>query len=185
MIAPPSIKPGAGEYKWLNDLPVADAPPWLIEAAREKPKPEKAKKPSSRASASDQAQATSFRSARGTSKQPCRCRSPRDRSSPNGNSEQRRRELARVEPDRDGGVRCDRWVGRRVCNVRQVVAEDPGYDADDTEGKWKALEKGPPTEISVGTIFYLADQASPTWRSEYRLSSMSDAIQADKPDKVE
>ena len=60
VIAPPSIKPGAGEYKWLNDLPVADAPLWLIEAAREKPKPEKAKKPSSRASASDQAQATSY-----------------------------------------------------------------------------------------------------------------------------
>jgi Bifunctional DNA primase/polymerase, N-terminal len=46
VIAPPSVKPDAGKYKWLNDLPVTDAPPWLIQAAREKPKPEKVKKSS-------------------------------------------------------------------------------------------------------------------------------------------
>src|ERR1700746_3445433 len=43
VIAPPSIKPGVGEYRWLNDLPIADAPAWLIEAASKKA----AKKPSS------------------------------------------------------------------------------------------------------------------------------------------
>ena len=33
VIAPPSIKPGAGAYKWLNDAHVAEAPVWLIELA--------------------------------------------------------------------------------------------------------------------------------------------------------
>ena len=36
-IAPPSVKPGVGQYKWLNDAPVANAPVWLIEAVS-KPK---------------------------------------------------------------------------------------------------------------------------------------------------
>ncbi len=32
VIAPPSIKPGVGEYKWLNDKPIAEAPAWLVAA---------------------------------------------------------------------------------------------------------------------------------------------------------
>ena len=48
MIAPPSVKPGVGEYRWLNDLPIADAPAWLIERTTKqkvakKPKIKKAK----------------------------------------------------------------------------------------------------------------------------------------------
>jgi hypothetical protein len=31
VIAPPSVKAGAGAYRWLNDLPVADAPQWLLD----------------------------------------------------------------------------------------------------------------------------------------------------------
>src|SRR4051794_21938831 len=31
VIAPPSTHPRGGQYRWLNDLDVADAPPWLIE----------------------------------------------------------------------------------------------------------------------------------------------------------
>ena len=31
VIAPPSVRPGKGVYRWLNDLPIADAPAWLLE----------------------------------------------------------------------------------------------------------------------------------------------------------
>jgi Bifunctional DNA primase/polymerase, N-terminal/AAA domain len=31
VIAPPSVKAGVGAYRWLNDLPVADAPQWLLD----------------------------------------------------------------------------------------------------------------------------------------------------------
>lgn len=34
VLVPPSIKPGVGEYKWRNDLPVADAPPWLLDLVK-------------------------------------------------------------------------------------------------------------------------------------------------------
>jgi hypothetical protein len=186
VIAPPSIKPGAGEYKWLNDLPVADAPPWLIEAAREKPKPEKAKKPSSRAPASEQSRATSYFEALGE-----RENSPAD-------ADLAEIEAALMEIPNNAAVNWQEWnrigmavfaatggSGAGLAMFDRWSQKYPGYDADDTEAKWKALEKCPPTEISVGTIFYLADQASPTWRSEYRLLSLSDGIQADKTDKVE
>ena len=40
VIAPPSAKPGKGSYRWRNDLPIADAPQWLLDrilAGKEKP----------------------------------------------------------------------------------------------------------------------------------------------------
>ena len=36
VIAPPSIRPGKGRYRWINNHPVADAPTWLIELCRDK-----------------------------------------------------------------------------------------------------------------------------------------------------
>jgi RecA-family ATPase len=30
VLAPPSVKPGVGVYRWRNLLPIADAPPWLL-----------------------------------------------------------------------------------------------------------------------------------------------------------
>jgi putative DNA primase/helicase len=38
VLAPPSLRPGKGRYRWLHRAPVADAPPWLIKLAQ-KPKP--------------------------------------------------------------------------------------------------------------------------------------------------
>ena len=40
VVAPPSVKPGKGAYKWRNDLAIADAPQWLLDkivAGKEKP----------------------------------------------------------------------------------------------------------------------------------------------------
>jgi hypothetical protein len=31
VIAPPSVRPGVGAYRWLNDAPIADAPQWLLD----------------------------------------------------------------------------------------------------------------------------------------------------------
>jgi hypothetical protein len=33
VVAPPSIKPDVGAYRWINNLPIADAPQWLVKAA--------------------------------------------------------------------------------------------------------------------------------------------------------
>ena len=35
VLAPPSIKPGKGAYRWLNDLAIAAAPEWLNQLARD------------------------------------------------------------------------------------------------------------------------------------------------------
>jgi hypothetical protein len=37
VVAPPSVKPGVGSYKWMNDFAIADAPDWLIALCQEKP----------------------------------------------------------------------------------------------------------------------------------------------------
>jgi hypothetical protein len=34
VLAPPSIKPGVGAYKWRNNLPIAEAPPWLLDLVK-------------------------------------------------------------------------------------------------------------------------------------------------------
>jgi hypothetical protein len=42
VVAPPSIKPGKGAYSWRNELPIADAPQWLLDriaAGKEMPEP--------------------------------------------------------------------------------------------------------------------------------------------------
>jgi hypothetical protein len=45
--------------------------------------------------------------------------------------------------------------------------KSPKYNAHTTAQKWAAFFKSPPTQIGAGTIFHLADQASPTWRQEF------------------
>jgi hypothetical protein len=40
VVAPPSIKPGVGAYRWRKRGAVADAPDWLIELAKQEPQPE-------------------------------------------------------------------------------------------------------------------------------------------------
>jgi hypothetical protein len=48
-VAPPSIHPSGAVYRWLNDLPPAPAPAWLIELALRRPPP--APLPASRSTA--------------------------------------------------------------------------------------------------------------------------------------
>jgi hypothetical protein len=165
VIAPPSIKPGVGEYRWLNDLPVAHAPAWLIEATSKK----ETKKPSSRAPAGAQAQVKSKLE-----------RHHDDKA--NGDLEEI--EWALMAIPNDASVNWAEWnrISMAVFAATDGSAAGfamfdrwsqkySGYDPDDTDAKWGALEKCPPTEIGAGTLFYLADQASPTWRSDHRLES--------------
>lgn len=40
VLAPPSVRPGKGSYRWLNSLAIAKAPDWLLQAATKPPLPE-------------------------------------------------------------------------------------------------------------------------------------------------
>jgi hypothetical protein len=177
VIAPPSIKPGVGEYRWLNDLPIADAPAWLIEAASKK----EVKKSSSCAPAAEQAQAKNNFERRHHLK---------------ADADLDEIEAALMAIPNDASVNWEEWnrIGMAVFSATGGSAAGfaifdkwsqkfPGYNADDTAAKWEWLEKCPPTEIGAGTIFYLADQASPSWRRDYVMSLICpDPIQCDRLD---
>jgi hypothetical protein len=45
--------------------------------------------------------------------------------------------------------------------------KSPKYNAYNTAQKWAAFFKSSPTRIGAGTIFHLANEASPDWREEY------------------
>lgn len=51
-----------------------------------------------------------------------------------------------------------------------------GYDAKNTRERWKAISKSPPNQIGAGTIFYLADRASPGWRAALQPTSLDDFV---------
>jgi hypothetical protein len=40
------------------------------------------------------------------------------------------------------------------------------YEADETRKAWRAITDSPPNQIGAGTLFYLANQASPGWREQ-------------------
>ncbi|OSI79306.1 hypothetical protein BSZ21_01510 [Bradyrhizobium canariense] len=172
VIAPPSIKPGVGEYRWLNDLPIADAPVWLIEAAT---KQKEGKKSSSRASARENAQAKHGLEQR---------RERRHQLNVGGDLDEIQAALMAIP--NHASVNWAEWnriamavfaaTGGSTAGLAMFdnwSQKYPAYDADATEAKWNALETCPPTEIGVGTLFYLADQASPTWRADYRLAAIA------------
>jgi hypothetical protein len=49
----------------------------------------------------------------------------------------------------------------------------PGYNAKDTADRWRAYAKSLPTKITGATIFYLANQARPGWRSEAEVAKLN------------
>jgi hypothetical protein len=51
-----------------------------------------------------------------------------------------------------------------------------GYDAKDTRQRWEAIGKSPPNRIGAGTIFYLADRASPGWRAALKPITRDDFV---------
>jgi len=63
--------------------------------------------------------------------------------------------------------------------------KSPKYDARITAEKWAAFFKSPPTHIGAGTIFHLADQASPTWRQEFETSKSSGQHQTASTGNIE
>jgi hypothetical protein len=41
VIAPPTVRPGVGDYRWINHIPIAEPPAWLIELKDRQPPPPK------------------------------------------------------------------------------------------------------------------------------------------------
>ena len=50
------------------------------------------------------------------------------------------------------------------------------YDAQKTRDKWEALTRSPPNQIGAGTLFHLANEASPGWRHGPALNKRLDEL---------
>jgi bifunctional DNA primase/polymerase-like protein/primase-like protein len=151
-VVPPSIKPGKGAYRWINDLPVATAPDWLLELVR---KDQSEPRNFDREPEADIAQLTLAMA-----------------MIPNADLswEEWNRVGMALFAATGGSVEgfglFDAWSQR-----------SSKYDAAVTQDKWeKKFGSCPPRKIGAGTIFHKAEMAVPGW--EVRLYFNDKKIEA-------
>ena len=152
VIAPPSVKPGKGSYRWLNAHNIADAPEWLIKLAsgpndtRQAPKKKLATNNIAEVAAAVDV-------------------IPNDIPGWEDWNRMMMAIWAATGGSEEGFEIADRWCAKRE-----------GYDANKTRQRWEAISKSPPNRIGAGTIFYLADRASPVWRAALKPISVDDFV---------
>jgi Bifunctional DNA primase/polymerase, N-terminal/Primase C terminal 2 (PriCT-2) len=139
VIAPPT-KTKKGVYRWVNDLPIADAPDWLIKLVEKSERPQRV-----------------------------------PNAAPNAKYEliedDKLREVMTCVPN-DEDTDWDSWnrVGLALYAATngssfglelfdEWSARSGKYDAANTEDKWSKFETSPPNNISVRTLFFLANAA--------------------------
>ena len=161
VIAPPSIRPGKGTYRWLNAAPIADAPPWLIElvTAGDSDAPHKANsEPEADPALLAAAMAVIPNDAVHADKPP-------------GVTQQEYNKIgmacfAAFGGSAEGFAAFDAWARK-----------SKKYHGGTVE-RWNNYRKHPPSNIGAGTIIFMADEASPGWREAYEETSMDDATRA-------
>jgi Bifunctional DNA primase/polymerase, N-terminal/Primase C terminal 2 (PriCT-2) len=137
VIAPPSVKPGKGAYHWVNAHDIAAAPEWLIELAS---RPDDARQaPNNKLAADDIAELAAAADV-----------IPNDIDGWEGWNRVMMAIWAATGGSEEGFEIADRWC-----------AKWEGYDARNTRQRWEAISRSPPDRIGAGTIFNLADRASP------------------------
>jgi Bifunctional DNA primase/polymerase, N-terminal/Primase C terminal 2 (PriCT-2) len=141
VIAPPSVKPGKGTYRWLNVHDLADAPKWLVELASEPGDVKQA--PNKKLEADDIAALAAAVDV-----------IPNEINGWEDWNTALMAIWAATGGSEEGFEIADRWC-----------AKWKGYDAKNTRQRWEAISKSPPNRIGAGTIFYLAEKASPGWRA--------------------
>jgi hypothetical protein len=55
-------------------------------------------------------------------------------------------------------------------------AKWPHYDPAYTQNRWETYRRSPPNRIGAGTVFHLADEASPGWREKKKAEKAGNAI---------
>jgi len=161
VIAPPSLRPGKGQYRWLNAVPIADAPQWLIELAT--------------ASDSDAPHV-----ANGDPEADPDLLAAAMVEIPND----------AVHADKPPGVTQHEYNKVGMACFAAFGGSAKGFEAFDTwarkskkyhggtKEQWKNYRKYPPSNIGAGSIIRWANKASPGWREAYEEASMDDATRA-------
>jgi putative DNA primase/helicase len=172
VLAPPSVRPAKGDkpegvYRWLNKLPIADAPYWLIERLV-KIKVEHI--PSGSDPQDDPAKiAAAFEVI------------------PNpdlGWDDWNNRAMAlwrATGGSEQGLIILDRWSQKSI-----------KYDPNEVFNSWNRITGCPPTEYTVASVYGWADEVSSDWREKYdqacdeeaRLSGEFDDDDENDPDEI-
>jgi Bifunctional DNA primase/polymerase, N-terminal/Primase C terminal 2 (PriCT-2) len=152
VIAPPSVKPGKGRYRWLNAHDLADAPKWLIELASE---PDDTKQAANKKLEADDIEVLAA----------AVDVIPNDINGWEDWNTALMAIWAATRGSEEGFEIADRWC-----------AKWKGYDAKNTRQRWEAISKSPPNRIGAGKIFYLADKASPGWRAALKPITRDDFV---------
>lgn len=175
VLAPPSYKPkkyeGEGalkaiaRYKWLSDLPIADAPQWLLDIVT---KPSRKTKSTKSDAVADKPDADD-----------------RDDDADHTTADYR------ADPDliiaalgvipNTEAISFDEWNALMMAAWRATDGNEEvftafdrwsqahsRYNAKRTRAKWDALKTSPPTDVGAGKIFFFANEARPTWRDDHQ-----------------
>jgi hypothetical protein len=136
VVAPPSRRDD-GEYVWLNDLPIADAPPWLIELVKDR-KPENKPKEN-------------------TPEAPLHRLIAAAAVMPNDDlpwDEWNARGMAFYSATAGSDE------GLAIFSAFSSKSSSK-YDEDKTAAKWREYHSCPPTEITAGSVFHWANESCP------------------------
>ena len=140
VLGPPSVRPGVGEYRWLNKNAIADAPPWLLTlAAARATRPHV---PNNECTAELELLFAALGAI------------------DNDNVDWQTWNTVGMAVWRassgTGFAVFDEWSRKSL-----------KYNAHKTREKWADYFKYPPTEIGIGSIIYWANTLSPGWAEEY------------------
>jgi len=152
VIAPPSVRPGKGSYRWLHDIAIAEAPQWLIELATADDGDEE-RAPNEDLTADPDLIAAAMAVV------------PNDDVSQN--------EYNKV------GMAI--WVATGGCargfEIFDTWARKSKKYHGGTVKRWRHYFKSPPSRIGAGSIIHWANEASPGWWAQYDDASMDKTTQ--------
>lgn len=159
VVGVPTHRPGVGWYRWGNLDEVADAPQWLIDLCAEDEHEPIERNAFTDVSAYAPAEHEEIIAALAVI--------------PNDDAEW-------DQYNRIGMACFDAFNGSdEGCDAFHMWAKkSKKYNAEDTDEKWRKYKGSPPKQLTVGTLFHLASEASPGWRAKLKQEVSKPGISA-------
>jgi hypothetical protein len=178
VLAPPSIRPGVGSYRWLNEgTPIAKAPKWLIELAAKERKARSGKP------------APDFLIGKGKGSKPLRYDPPVSEQTIVA-------ALDAIERNNYVGIDHKRWIAIG-CGILKELGEERAHDifkqwsergsdySSNFEDQWDSIVKKDGYGWSIGTLLKIANEADPDWRARIPREEKAEPEQQTAETKVD